>query len=258
MNDERELESLFRAERAVSPEPLALEHGLRRLRLDLAAQVVPPPIGSGPLELGISAVPKWLAGGFVVGLLGASATLPLFAPPSPMSREAPPAGLSAPPSVPAPALASSSTEPEAAAPSPQQDLPNPILPSVGAPATNGAPAAGSTAKASFDAELELISLAKSELDARRLARAQARLSEHAERFPHGVFAVEREALLALAACEQQPPNAILAKRFALAHPNSPLSERLERACDLNADTKSPNGSTPPRERMIEPNTGVER
>jgi len=105
----------------------------------------------------------------------------------------------------------------------------------------------------------LISFAKGELDARRPDRARAWLNEHAERFPHGVFVVEREALLALSSCEQEPRNVSLAERFALQHPNSPLLERLARACRLNLDpSKSPNGSAAPGERMAEPSAGEKR
>jgi len=250
MNDERELESLFRAERAVRPPPLAIEHGVRRLSLDLAAQVAPPPVAMGPLKLGVSAIPKWLASGFVLGLLGASAALPPLAPRSATGPHAP-VQPNAASLAPQPSLASS-PKPEPAPVTPKQDAPNAVLPTLGVPAVN------STASASFDAELKLISFAKSELDARRPDRAHAWLSEHAERFPQGVFAVEREALFALSACQQVPPNVALAKRFALQHPNSPLNARLERSCGLNTDTKPLNGTTAPGERMIEPSAGEKR
>jgi hypothetical protein len=241
MNEEQELERLFRAERAVRPEPLAREHGLRRLSLDLAAQVATPPIAIGPLKLGNSAVPKWLVGGFALGLLGSSAALPLFAPSSAEAPALAPPPLRSAPSGPKPALARPKPESETApgiVPSPlQQDAPNAALPSPSARAASSAPSAARAPAASFDAELKLIALAKSELDARRPERAQAWLGEHAQRFPHGVFVVEREALFALAACEQRPPNAALAKRFTLQHPNSPLGERVERACGLQANKK---------------------
>ena len=252
MNNEEELKSLFQAERAVRPPPQAVEHGLRRLSLDLAGQVAPPPIGMGPLKLGVSAIPKWLASGFVLGLLGASAALPPFAPSSPAGPHAPPAQPSAAPPAPQPAPVSPQTEPEVAQVLPKRDAPSGALPTLGAPAASSAPSA------SFDAELKLISFAKSELDARRPARAHAWLSEHAQRFPHGVFAVEREALFALSACQQLPPNVALAERFAQQHPNSPLSARLEHSCALNMDTKRLNGTAAPGERMIEPNAGEKR
>lgn len=252
MTKEDELESLFRAERAVRPPPLAVEHGLRRLSLDLAAQVASPPVGMGPLKLGVSAIPKWLASGFALGLLGASAALPPIAPRSAAGPQAQPAQPSAASLAPQQAPVSSRTELEIAPAMPKQDTPNAALTVLSVPAVNSAPSV------SFDAELKLISFAKNELDARRPVRAQAWLSEHAQRFPHGVFAIEREALFALSACQQLPPNLALAKRFALQHPNSPLSARLERSCALNSDTKQLNGTAPSGERMIEPSAGENR
>jgi len=246
MKHEEELQRLFRAERAERPSPLAVEHGLHRLSLDLAAQVVPPPIGMGPLKLGLSVMPKWLASGFALGLVGASAALPPLSARPPV-QATPVAQLSARPRV----LASSPAEPETAAERPRQETP-PAIRMPSAPATNSA------GSASFDAELKLISFAKSELDARRPARAQAWLSEHAQRFPSGVFAIEREALFALAACQQLPPNVAHAKRFILQHPNSPLSARLENSCGLHVDSKQPNGSAAPEERTIEPSAGEQR
>jgi len=82
MISEDELQALFRAERAVHPPSFAVEHGLRRLVSDLSANVPPLPIAMGPLKLGLSVIPKWLAGGFALGLIGAGATAPLFTPPS--------------------------------------------------------------------------------------------------------------------------------------------------------------------------------
>ena len=251
MNNEQELRDLFRAERAVEPPSLAVEHGLRRLTLDLSANVLPPSVAVGPLKLGLSVVPKWLLGGFTLGLIGAGAAGPLFtssATPTP-STPAPSSAVTRPASP--MALASSEREPEAAPAVAGQEGP-------GVPASVRATSvADSAPSASFDAELKLISFAKGELDEHRPERARAWLVEHAERFPHGVFVVEREALLALVDCVQQPESVTLAKRFAVQHPNSPLLERLVRVCGLSVASKFPNGSATPGERIIEPN-GVQK
>jgi hypothetical protein len=133
--------------------------------------------------------------------------------------------------------------------------PPPSAPSSHAPLAL-APSSAVTSAASattFDAELKLISLAKGELDARRFRQARAWLGEHAERFPNGVFAVEREALRVLADCEQGPKNEELARAFAARHPGSPLVERLERACRVNVDiSKSLNGAAAPVAPTSEP------
>jgi outer membrane protein assembly factor BamD (BamD/ComL family) len=86
----------------------------------------------------------------------------------------------------------------------------------------------------FDAELALIKRAKAELDAGRPSAALALLSEHGRRFPRGTFAGEREALLILALCTsgRLSQGRSLARRFAAAHPRSPLVDRVRRACDL--------------------------
>ena len=89
----------------------------------------------------------------------------------------------------------------------------------------------------FDAELRLISAAKSELDKGRAHLAAAWLSEHAERFPTGIFALDREALRILVRCGQgKDPK--LARAFTEQHPDSPMVDRLLRACT----PAEPNGS----------------
>ena len=255
MNSEQELRDLFRAERAVNPRSGAVERGFQRLSEALATNVTPAAVASGPLKLGVSAIPKWLLGGFALGLVGASAAGPLLTPAAVAPSNAPPA-----------LAAASNARPPAARTAESAGAGLEAEPSGARPTglsaashTRTVPAASSAPAASFDAELALISLAKSELDARRLDRARARLGEHAERFPQGIFAVEREGLLALSDCLLVPPNVARAKRFALQHPNSPLLERLERTCELQgAGTKRLNGSAARGERMIEPNAGERR
>ena len=81
----------------------------------------------------------------------------------------------------------------------------------------------------LDAELRLITAAKSELDRGRPHLATAWLDDHARRFPGGVFATDREALRVLVSCSQSR-NLALAEAFAARHPGSAMVERLLRAC----------------------------
>jgi hypothetical protein len=90
--------------------------------------------------------------------------------------------------------------------------------------------------ATFDAELRLIAAAKRELDQGRPQLATGWLDEHAQRFPSGVFAVDREALRILCACRQEE-NPALAQAFAAHHPGSPMRERLLRACGAGSATE---------------------
>ena len=89
--------------------------------------------------------------------------------------------------------------------------------------------ATSASASTFDAELQLITAAKSELDRGRPQLAGEWLSEHAERFPTGIFALDREALRILIRCGQRQDPAV-ARAFAAQHPSSPMVERLRRAC----------------------------
>ena len=117
------------------------------------------------------------------------------------------------------------------------------------------PSASAPPSDTFDAELKLISLAKSELDAGRPSEARAVLDDHAQRFPKGVFAVERDALQVVAQCQQGPKDEALASAFARRHPGSPLVVRLQHACQSSADSKSLNGAALPGEPMIRPSQG---
>ena len=56
-------------------------------------------------------------------------------------------------------------------------------------------------------------------------------AEHARRWPHGVFAVEREGARAIASCGTASDDAVLrAKRFLTAHPDAPVAMRVSAAC----------------------------
>jgi hypothetical protein len=59
--------------------------------------------------------------------------------------------------------------------------------------------------------------------------ARVWLDEHRQRFPAGVFALEREGLVVLAACSARR-DASLAVDFAKRHPASPMLAQVRRRC----------------------------
>jgi hypothetical protein len=271
MSTSDDLSLLFQAERAVRPPNAAAQQGWTRLAADLAANVAPLPVAVGPLKFGLWLVPKWILAGFALGLLGAGAVAPLLAPRAVLGS----AGRTR-----AHVLASKSVAPRAI-PAAEENQPASLAAATEqrvsaetrlAASPSALPSAASAA--TFDAELKLISLAKADLDAHRPTHALAWLSEHAARFPNGVFVTEREALDVLARCEQGPPNVALAKRFAEAHPSSPLVARLMKACgavapstpDVGVPVSSahagfatlPNGSGALGEPTNEPSGGTQR
>ena len=223
------LSRLFEAERAVQPPPHALEHGVARLLGDLAQQVAPLPVATGSLKLGVSLVSKWLVVGFVVGVGGAGAASQIWTP------EAVAVAAPQPPSSSMPLTARVKPAPAPAeAPAAPVDAPTEatravsVRPDPAAASAVPAPVAANSA-ATFDAELRLITAAKSELDKGRPQLAAAWLAEHAQRFPNGVFAPDRDAMRILARCQQRQDPAV-AREFAERHPGSPMVERLLRAC----------------------------
>ena len=244
MSTEQEVQALLRAEQAVRPALAAVEQGWQRLALDLAANVAPAPapVATGAIKLSAWLVPKWIVLGFAVGVAGIGASSQMFtAPAAPLRAPT----VSVVPASPTRAPTALSTAPA-------------IAPSF-APAARALPSAAKAesalAPANFDAELELISLAKSELDAHRPDRASAALREHAARFPSGVFAAERDALQALADCQRGPKSDAVARAFAARHPGSPLLDRVSRGC---TSAISPNEPLAPRERTTEPSRGDQR
>lgn len=232
-----ELSRLLDAERRVRPPEGGLEQGLSRLLGDFAQRVAPLPIATGSLKLGLSLVSKWLLVGFVVGLAGAGAVSQIGATNAAAAPSAVPhshglavslAAGSAAPAV-APPVEPFNTVAEVAAPPVGRPTPLPLplplpLPSV-ADATT------------FDEELRLVTAAKSELSRGRAQFAAAWLTEHAQRFPSGVFTLDREALRVLVACSKQKQLG-LAQAFAANHPKSPMVPRLLRACG-GGDAKAP-------------------
>jgi hypothetical protein len=251
MSTEQELQALFRAEQAASPAPHAINQGWSRLAVDLAANVAPMPVSGGALKLATWLIPKWLLLGFAVGLTGAGVgTTLLGAQAVPKQISTPPARLTV---LSASTAQSMPTETSQSYPAPVSSAPS-TEPRI----THGlVPIAASSAPTSdtFDAELKLISLAKGELDAGRPSQARAWLEDHAQRFPNGVFAVEREALQIVAQCQQGPKDEALASAFAKRHPGSPLVARLQHACQSPADSNSLNGAGPSGEPMSRPSQG---
>jgi hypothetical protein len=191
-------------------------------------------VGSGPLKVGLSALGK----GFVVtsvtalALGGASWSLAPHAP-----NEARPSTVAAV-AVPreaherSTAARASMSEPSPAPPKPQS--------------SNQAPIAKRLADSTFDEELRLIQLAKAELDVGQARRAESWLAEHESRFPDGVFAAERGALLVLAGCATlADPGAKRARgaEFARRNPRSPFLDRVLRACGSLAEEQAPSRAT---------------
>jgi hypothetical protein len=265
MSANEQLRTLLQAERAVLPPKTAANLGWNRLAADLAANVAPLPVATGPLKLALWFVPKWLLAGFAVGLVGAGTVGPLLAPSAALGEAKHAVARQLPSARPRPVTlgAAPTVEPEPSAP---QATPHPTPSLVPALAPSEAPGSAAATRTTFDAELGLISLAKARLDANDLSSARTLLARHAERFPNGVFAIERDALFALADCQEQPKNDGSFRRFAARHPSSPLLSRLERACQsasasaMNAAPPSstasfanlPNGSASTGERINEP------
>jgi hypothetical protein len=231
MIEHTELSNLFAAERAVRPPPEVAERGLLRLAEGLASSAVPP-VAAASTKLGWLGLSKWVLGGVVLGASGSGMATAVFEAPSSPGRSAThvvtspaatPRSSSVPSSRPAPALdppllsERAMVETKLAAP-----------PRVTPPAVASS-ASASRARETFDAELRLIDAAKTELDRGRPHLAEVWLGEHAARYSTGVFSTEREALRVLVSCAERRDPA-RAARFVSAHPASPLSERLTRAC----------------------------
>lgn len=227
MNGMNELSRLLATGRAVTPPAQAAQVGLRRLLGALATQAAPLPVASGALHLW-SLGGKWLGVGFAVGLAAAgtasviasasNTTLPAAVPTSAVNTRS--VGTAA-----APAEASTRSNAPAIEPSPMRAaaLPN------DSPVTSGSAKGGDTRAPSVAEELRLMKRAKQELDASRPHLAKVWLSEHAQRFPKGVFALEREALSILIRCTDRPQSE-LASDFEQRHPGSPMVGQLKRQC----------------------------
>lgn len=82
------------------------------------------------------------------------------------------------------------------------------------------------------AEVELFQRAQLALRANDATTALALLNEHAQRFPNGTFAEERDAARVVALCDagRQADAAKLGAAFLSAHPNSPQASRVRSSC----------------------------
>lgn len=229
MNTE-ELTRLFQAERAVRPPPQALDRGLARFLTELGQHAGPLSVVGGVSKLGWSMASKWIAVGFAAGLAGAGAAAQAFGP-------EPTAAPTAPPWTSSPAIASAApvSDVDVAQAETEMVTEQPVR-------SEGRGASPVTSAATFDAELQLIVAAKRELDRGQPRLASAWLDDHAQRFPSGVFAMDREALRVLVDCGSRP-NPTLAREFAARHPGSAMLERLLRACGpSDAAKRSPSRS----------------
>lgn len=230
MSTDEELSSLFQAERAERPLHAAAQHGWQRLSSDLANAVAPMPVAVGPLKLGMWLFPHWILAGFALGVTGAGVVTALM-PSVPSQADA--VVVRAAHRAPTPVAAITTTPTVALTPSVSRPLAR-STPDLAPVAATPSGVALSTAPATFDAELKLITFAKQELDAQRPTQALAWLQEHAQQFPNGVFTTEREALRVLARCARGPKSESLVRAFTALHPGSPLIPRLERACASSA------------------------
>jgi hypothetical protein len=214
---------LLAAERIEAPPPGVAEAGRARLLSSLAAGAAPLPVAAGAAKLGWPVLTKWIGAGFAVGLAGAGVAAYGTAP----RAEAPPAVAPAPQAEPgAPRGVEAVVAPEV--PSESSASASQVVPPRQSASPPGVAATPSTSP-SFDEELRLLAAAKRELDQGRPHLARAWLQEHRARFPSGVFGGEREGLLVLARCSEQP-RPELAREFAAAYPKSAMISQLLRRC----------------------------
>ena len=237
MTQTDELSRLFAAERAVQPPPLAVEQGLARLLPAVAGPVTAVPL-AGALKVAWTATSKWVLAGFVVGVAGSGAAAGLSGPaagaavaPSLGARVAAPSALSATPPLAVSGRGDSGVQ------------------------------RGCLTRAARSAEQQRRAHAEQRADPLRRRAAvdhvgegragcrsspprRAWLAERAARFPRGVFATDAEALSVLLTCAERPDPAA-AKRFAAAHPGSPMLDRLWKACRAK-EIATPPMKCPPR------------
>ncbi len=233
MTDSHYISRLLMAERAEAPPGASTEAGLQRLLGTMASHAAPLPVAVGSLKLGLAAIAKWVGVGFAVGTLGAGVASYASQPANNSSALAPSVAMVPPaPSISVPAVVDA--PPVTTASAAADALPNDAKRTGSASAAAAAPSVTST----FDEELRLITAAKHELDAGRGHLARVWLDEHRQRFPRGVFSLEREGLLVLASCSAAP-NASLARQFADHHPDSPMLNQLLRRCGAEGARSAP-------------------
>jgi hypothetical protein len=123
----------------------------------------------------------------------------------------------------------------------------PLVPLV--PSSRAAPGLAASLRAttpadtasSFDKELAVIKAAKTELDQGHLTQTLSLVNQHAQLYPKGVFAGEREALRVLATCQNAAPDTRqrLADAFLANHRTSPYVDRVRRVCSGGAEENRP-------------------
>ncbi len=236
MTDSDYISRLLGAERVAGPPNGSAEAGLRRLLTTMATHAAPLPVAVGSLKLGMAAIAKWVGVGFVIGTLGtglasyvshAAIRAPAVARPAPALVSS---GVARP--APANDLTAAGRLPSALPDPPPNDSKRRAA--VSAALATAAPSVSPT----FDEELRLITAAKHELDAGRGHLARVWLEEHSQRFPRGVFSLEREGLLVLVSCSASPKRE-LARQFASQHPDSPMLEQLLRRCGVEGPLETP-------------------
>ncbi|HEY2404509.1 MAG TPA: hypothetical protein VGI10_00795 [Polyangiaceae bacterium] len=244
MMPDEELERLIAAERAEAPAHGRAELGWERLANAVALGTPALPVASAALSAGrltpLAKILLALAAGAGLGAgLGAVIVKgPNRIPEPAVARVAPAAPTNMPASVRplpvAPPSAGSDSNPSeplvrSAASTPTQ--------AAEASSTKAEPGTSPASSSNFAAELGLIQRAKAELARGRSDLASVWLEEHAQQFPSGIFCAERDALRALVACSDGAnANAQqTARRFLREHPESPLVDRVRRACKISGD-----------------------
>lgn len=112
-------------------------------------------------------------------------------------------------------------------------------PAVAQATSTTRPAANHSDQDDSRAELALIERMHAAMRVGKPAHALELCAEHAERWPRGVFAEEREAVRAIASCALRADDAVArAQLFLRKHPRAPTAERVAAACaPLSAATK---------------------
>jgi len=241
-----ELDQLIEAERQIGPPANRAQQGWQRLNESLAGNGAAPASvpADGPLRLAGAGLTKKAAVLLAVvgaGAVGVAGYLGVRGAGGAAVESRERAAVVAEPS---PEQSHSDSEKQAPAEPPllpkQAQTEPPSAPSAAAPAAarrsrESSAAAAPSSGNRFDEELALIKRAKAAFDSGQTQAGLAALREHAQEFPRGVFAGEREALRVLAACgggrSQRGRQA--ARRFIQAHPGSPLVDRVRRACGID-------------------------
>jgi hypothetical protein len=97
--------------------------------------------------------------------------------------------------------------------------------------TAEARAADSTRPQAPPTELAMMKRMQNALQEADFSAVLALCAEHARRWPHGVFELEREGVRAIASCGEHSDDAALrAERFLNAHPHAPVAMRVSAAC----------------------------